>query len=903
MIERTADGRFHPYVLDFGLARETANSDHSRTGVIEGTPRFMSPEQARGDTKHLDRRTDVYALGVTLYEILVRQSPYQVSGDVDILLAVLTRDPIPLRAVQRNIPIDLEAITLKCLEKEPAARYDSAKALADDLGRYLDGEPVEARHIGLTQRLIRRARRHKAVVALGVALLFTLLGGIAYGVRTGIQSQRRERQARAQAAITQRLGQEIKDMEWLLRSARQLPLHDLEHEKIIVRKRMEQLQAELLSTGALGRGLAHYALGRGHLALHEYSQALTQLHQAIADGNQSADVYYTLGLVLGKHFEQVMEDARVSGGGDWAKKQLKENAPKYLIPAIAALKRSRDMKLDAPEYLEGMIAWYQADEEAALKHAATALREAPWLYEAAKLAGDVHLQRGLRAKDGGRYDEADKEFALAVKNYQAASRVGPSDAEVYASEADAWIHWLQALPRLEKPINAAYAGALAAGKNASIAEPQSTVGALKQAFAANTALNYATTDADRAEQLKRCLESSTDVLQKQPDNPHARHRAAGCRFFVALFASDRSEDSRPLFREAINILEPAVRAYPKLLWATKDLGVIYDLLGGAMLLHGDIGAKEQLEKALYYSRAASDLDPSFTEAFALSIDIHANLVLTARSTAELNEMLTKTDADMEMCKKLNANHSDARMSYVIANARAAWRQLQAGEDPQPRLKITHDTVAHSHKIGGGIIDVEQYSALAEFVAASASVQAKQDPSPALTALRAALERCLAIKKKDAMCRTLAAKAEWLSADWQALQKRSPIPSLNRALKLASTATQSPENHPDAWQALAETELRLAAAEPKQARVRDAHLEEGLRTIEKAFVANSNHALGQATRGALCLLRAKTTAQPEIRRTAAKSAVADLEQAVRKDPFLTSSYAPKLAQAKELLAAP
>lgn len=145
------------------------------------------------------------------------------------------------------------------------------------------------------------------------------------------------RQAKQQAELAQRLGQEIKDMEWMLRSARQLPIHDLGREKVIMRDRMVALQEELMSLGDLGRALGYYALGRGHMALHEYPDALLQLRLAIDAGNRRPEVLYALGYVLGKHYEQAMAEARLAGGGDWAKKQLKEIEPKYLQPAIEAL--------------------------------------------------------------------------------------------------------------------------------------------------------------------------------------------------------------------------------------------------------------------------------------------------------------------------------------------------------------------------------------------------------------------------------------------------------------------------------------------------------------------------------------------------------------------------------------
>ena len=166
MMERAADGRWHPYVLDFGVAHDTnAGYSLTQTGALLGTPQYMSPEQARSETKKIDRRSDVYSLGAMFYELLTGEPPVQGESLTDILLQVLDNDPIPLRQLDPNVPVALETVTLKCLQKEPAARYDSAKALAEDLRRYLDDEPVRARRIGTLRRLYQKARRHKLLVA------------------------------------------------------------------------------------------------------------------------------------------------------------------------------------------------------------------------------------------------------------------------------------------------------------------------------------------------------------------------------------------------------------------------------------------------------------------------------------------------------------------------------------------------------------------------------------------------------------------------------------------------------------------------------------------------------------------------------------------------------------------
>ncbi|MBI3722673.1 protein kinase, partial [bacterium] len=162
------------HVVDFGLANiRGSGTKLTRTGMAMGTPAYMPPEQASGE--RADERSDVYSLGATLYHVLTGRPPFEGVTDVNLVVAVLTRDPVPPGKLNRRAAGDLETICLKCLEKEPARRYRTAGEVADELDRHLAGEPIAARPQGPLGRLGRRARRNKALsalVALGaVALL------------------------------------------------------------------------------------------------------------------------------------------------------------------------------------------------------------------------------------------------------------------------------------------------------------------------------------------------------------------------------------------------------------------------------------------------------------------------------------------------------------------------------------------------------------------------------------------------------------------------------------------------------------------------------------------------------------------------------------------------------------
>jgi hypothetical protein len=171
-----------PKIGDFGLARRVeGGEDLTRSGAVLGTPGYLAPEQATG-VKQVGPAADIYALGAILYECLTGRAPFHGPNPIDTLMNSLSQEPVPPRRLNSRLPRDLETICLKCLEKRPAARYASAAALADDLGRFLRNEPLRARRTGLGQRVLKWARRRPATAAiLGLAALL-LLGGAGLGL-------------------------------------------------------------------------------------------------------------------------------------------------------------------------------------------------------------------------------------------------------------------------------------------------------------------------------------------------------------------------------------------------------------------------------------------------------------------------------------------------------------------------------------------------------------------------------------------------------------------------------------------------------------------------------------------------------------------------------------------------
>jgi sugar lactone lactonase YvrE/tRNA A-37 threonylcarbamoyl transferase component Bud32 len=192
----TEDGT--PKIADFGLAKKLdASGARTQSGAILGTPSYMAPEQAAGKISAIGPSTDVYALGAILYELLTGRPPFKAAMPLDTVLQVLQHGPVSPRKLQPKTPRDLEAICLKCLEKEAGRRYARAAALADDLERWTAGKPVRARPVSAIARLAKWSRRKPALAAI---LLLSGLVAVLVFVGIGVLLKWREQAQREQFA-------------------------------------------------------------------------------------------------------------------------------------------------------------------------------------------------------------------------------------------------------------------------------------------------------------------------------------------------------------------------------------------------------------------------------------------------------------------------------------------------------------------------------------------------------------------------------------------------------------------------------------------------------------------------------------------------------------------------------
>ena len=238
----TADGQ--PKITDFGLAKRLEDdSGQTASGSIMGTPSYMAPEQAGGHQARIGPQADVYALGAVLYCLLTGRPPFQSANVMDTVLQVLEQEPVPPRQLVTGLDKNLETITLKCLQKDPARRYQAAEEMAEELKRYLNDEPILARPVGIAERTWRWCRRKPAIAGLCAAVVLLL----SFVTVNGYLQAEIERKLTGQALTQKAKANENFD---LARGAVDRFMTEVSKSQLLTVPRMEPLRRKLL-TGAM----------------------------------------------------------------------------------------------------------------------------------------------------------------------------------------------------------------------------------------------------------------------------------------------------------------------------------------------------------------------------------------------------------------------------------------------------------------------------------------------------------------------------------------------------------------------------------------------------------------------------------------------------------------------------
>lgn len=725
MVERADTGDWKPYVTDFGLAREqTAATGLTESGMIVGTPDYMSPEQVRAEGHgQVDRRTDVFAIGVTLYELLSGRLPFAGRAITEVLWKVLQDDPPPLRRVVPSVPADLETIVMKALEKDPDRRYESARSLGEDLDRYLQGEPVLAKPASVLYRIGKHARKHRGVLAISACAAVLLIALSAMWLRAIWQT-------REQVRMANEFGGQVEWVDAWMRLARISPLHDLRADKQAVSRKMEAIRAMMQRLGAGARGPGEYALGRGCLALSDYEGASAHLQAAWQAGYREPAAAYALATVYGQMYRRQLEAAErifEKGLREAVRSQAEQ---RYKVPAIAYLKMAKDPELS---YLvRSTSALYEGHYDEALAGLSTGSRKA-WSYEPYRLKGDVLCARARERMNQGNYDRAAEDLKQAQAAYEDAILIGRSDEQSYLSQCERSILMMKILSeRGQDPAESLKAPLDECGR-AITADPALAEGYSKTAAAYGVVAEYQirSTGLDPRPACAEEIRWAGEALKRDARDIEALQDIGTAHIRTGLYVSSLGRDPLPDFQRGEQALLKIVEIDPANSLACVKLGESFMRMGEYETAHGK-DPRPNLKQAIEWTRRAISVYPNLAEAH--------NAVGNAYLTIAEYEMGGAGDGKPELNAAIEAYLVARRInntSIVISNnlglayTRMAEYELAKGIDPSAEVVKAVQAFEDARRINPNLMLIHTNMGLAYLVAAQYRSARSQDPGSAV----------------------------------------------------------------------------------------------------------------------------------------------------------------------------
>ncbi len=721
LVERREDGSLHPYVVDFGLARSIEDVGTTATGEIIGTPQYLSPEQAWG--LPADRRSDVYALGATLYELLSGAPPYSGATPTDVIMQIISRPARPLQRVAKSVPRDLAIIAGTCLEKEPERRYDSARALRADLARWLAGEPITARAPGLMYRAHSLLRRHRALAA--AIVLATLITGAVGGYQIS-----RLHKERAVAEVTARLEDRVRYIERLLDHDRALPLHD-------TRSAVARAEGEIatLASGIPPQFSAAvaYAEGRARLAAGDAALALELLERSWNSGLREPSVAYYYAAASIEEYARGLSDAERIPSEQLRRARIADLQKRYRAAVIPLLGIARASIEHPSALVEARIAFIDGDDARTTSLTDAVIARYPWNNEARMLQAEAHVRSARALRLAGSVGEATGSFERARRVYKQAAIIAPSDPRILDGLCQiAAAHMQIAGPfstQIPADFDARFSEARASCEQALVADPDlvSAWIALSSAWSLLAFRSGSSTDHENA------LKAVEKAVEIAPDDPAVLVQAGLTHWRMGAGHGTRAErllrravaldprslearhslgrallqrydemkltgnDPRPVLGEAAEHYREIVRVAPDYIGAFNNLAIVLYHLGTEASLRGSDPEPFHLEAVTILESLIARIPALAEPRSVCAWNLYAIAELRSSKGADVSGSLTRALGHLDEAIRLN---SDFPIDY---GWRARVRLLEA--------RLAPDGVTRSRVLALARQDLESFDAV------------------------------------------------------------------------------------------------------------------------------------------------------------------------------------------------
>ncbi|MFO0585735.1 MAG: serine/threonine-protein kinase [Anaeromyxobacter sp.] len=741
---------------DFGLARGEEGG-LTRSGFPAGTLEYMAPEQLAG-TGPADFRADVYALGATLYAVLAGKPPFEDlaraaarSDPTSLLRGILSQDPPPLGAAA---PPELALVAARAMEKEPAARYPSALAFAEDLARFQRGEPVLARPPSLGERAAKWARRNPAAaraVAVAVAAVLLGFGWAAFA----------ERRAGLDALEAARLGADAQAMESALRVAHLSPAHDLSPVYATIRAKVEELERTSGSAGAAARA---FAIGRGLQLLRAAEPARAALEQAWALGFRRPEAALALGLLDGERYAREREQLPRIDDAKRKEARIAELRARFREPAVARLRLAAASTEADRALLEARIALVEERHLEAAALARRARESGADPLEASLVEGKGFMGRALELYEVRDLDGTLAPLAEAVKALRRAAEIGRSAPRPRLLLAQALMHEQTALQQRE-PVRK-----------------------------------------DRFDEALKVLDEGLALDASDPDLLVARSEIVAEQ---GRIARQLGIDPGPFLVEAVRAADAATRA------AQSDQGAWERLAWACLNYARELrDARYEVdwawEKGIAAAQRAGELAPASSVPPSLLSQMHTDRA----ETTEIRGGDARADIDAALVAarrvaEIGDRPMISKVLLALALRQDATSRWSRGEDADPRFLEAVQVLGEAWKYSEGQVAQASHGVQIAALWAEAALLEGRAPEAALAAVEPWAATLAAKMDSDMVAAAQLAELATLQVQAKVLAGADPAAELARATPLLERVVKS-GIYPPMRGRLAELELHRAA---------------------------------------------------------------------------------------------